>query len=100
MILKHRHFHSTFQVVKVVVPGRYLDNNTKYHIQPSGNFTIGGPQVRIFFAIAMYNTEIIDDQSNFVYQYLPSHGCLVLNDGTDNLANIKVFATETSNFTL
>jgi len=31
-------------VVKAVVPAKYLDQNTVYHIQPSGCFTIGGPQ--------------------------------------------------------
>lgn len=34
------------QVVKVVVPSEYLDNDTVYHLQPSGRFVIGGPQVR------------------------------------------------------
>lgn len=33
-------------VVKVVVPGGYLDDETVYHLQPSGRFVIGGPQVR------------------------------------------------------
>lgn len=32
------------KVVKVVIPARYLDENTIYHIQPSGKFLIGGPQ--------------------------------------------------------
>ncbi|XP_039273012.2 S-adenosylmethionine synthase-like isoform X2 [Styela clava] len=32
------------KVVKEVVPEKYLDKNTVYHIQPSGKFTIGGPQ--------------------------------------------------------
>ncbi|XP_040577855.1 S-adenosylmethionine synthase [Lepeophtheirus salmonis] len=31
------------KVVKVVIPPKYLDENTKYHINPCGNFTIGGP---------------------------------------------------------
>lgn len=34
------------QVVKAVVPSRYLDDETIYHLQPSGRFVIGGPQVR------------------------------------------------------
>lgn len=33
------------KVVKAVVPSRYLDNDTIYHLQPSGRFVIGGPQV-------------------------------------------------------
>jgi S-adenosylmethionine synthetase len=31
-------------VVKVVVPEHYLDDETVYHLQPSGRFVIGGPQ--------------------------------------------------------
>lgn len=33
------------QVVEAVVPSRYLDDETVYHLQPSGRFVIGGPQV-------------------------------------------------------
>ncbi|TNM91911.1 hypothetical protein fugu_018923 [Takifugu bimaculatus] len=32
------------QVVQAVVPSRYLDDETIYHLQPSGRFVIGGPQ--------------------------------------------------------
>jgi len=32
------------KVVNVVIPCKYLDENTVYHIQPSGKFIIGGPQ--------------------------------------------------------
>jgi len=31
------------KVVKAVIPSKYLDDNTKYHINPCGNFVIGGP---------------------------------------------------------
>jgi len=31
------------KVIKVVIPQQYLDDNTKYHINPCGNFVIGGP---------------------------------------------------------
>ena len=34
------------KVVKVVIPHKFLDENTIYHIQPSGRFVIGGPQVQ------------------------------------------------------
>lgn len=34
------------QVIKAVVPAKYLDEDTIYHLQPSGRFVIGGPQVR------------------------------------------------------
>ncbi|KAI9145101.1 S-adenosylmethionine synthetase [Paraphysoderma sedebokerense] len=32
------------KVIKSVIPAKYLDANTKYHLQPSGRFVIGGPQ--------------------------------------------------------
>ncbi|XP_034631980.1 S-adenosylmethionine synthase [Trachemys scripta elegans] len=31
-------------VIKPVVPAKYLDEKTIYHLQPSGRFVIGGPQ--------------------------------------------------------
>lgn len=33
------------KVIKAVVPCIYLDDDTVYHLQPSGRFVIGGPQV-------------------------------------------------------
>lgn len=33
------------KVIKAVVPSVYLDDDTIYHLQPSGRFVIGGPQV-------------------------------------------------------
>lgn len=33
------------KVIKAVVPPKYLDDDTIYHLQPSGRFVIGGPQV-------------------------------------------------------
>ncbi|KAK7111517.1 S-adenosylmethionine synthase-like [Littorina saxatilis] len=32
------------RVVKKVIPAKYLDDKTVFHIQPSGRFIIGGPQ--------------------------------------------------------
>ncbi|XP_044154082.1 S-adenosylmethionine synthase [Bufo gargarizans] len=32
------------KVIKTVVPAKYLDEKTIYHLQPSGRFVIGGPQ--------------------------------------------------------
>ncbi|ODQ81117.1 hypothetical protein BABINDRAFT_160521 [Babjeviella inositovora NRRL Y-12698] len=32
------------KIVKKVIPAHLLDEKTKYHIQPSGRFVIGGPQ--------------------------------------------------------
>lgn len=39
------------KVIKVVVPCIYLDDDTVYHLQPSGRFVIGGPQVNVVYAI-------------------------------------------------
>ncbi|NXX07033.1 METK1 synthase, partial [Larus smithsonianus] len=33
------------RVIQAVVPAKYLDEKTIYHLQPSGRFVIGGPQV-------------------------------------------------------
>lgn len=38
-------FNLPCQVIKAVVPAKYLDDKTIYHLQPSGRFVIGGPQV-------------------------------------------------------
>lgn len=35
------------KVIKAVVPCIYLDDDTIYHLQPSGRFVIGGPQVTV-----------------------------------------------------
>lgn len=32
------------KVIKPIVPAKYLDEKTVYHLQPSGRFVIGGPQ--------------------------------------------------------
>ncbi|CAG9938175.1 unnamed protein product [Clonostachys rosea] len=32
------------KIIKATIPAKYLDENTIYHIQPSGLFIIGGPQ--------------------------------------------------------
>ena len=32
------------KVVKEVIPSNLIDENTKYHINPTGRFVIGGPQ--------------------------------------------------------
>jgi S-adenosylmethionine synthetase len=31
-------------IIKPTIPRKYLDDKTKYHLQPSGRFVIGGPQ--------------------------------------------------------
>lgn len=37
------------KVVKAVIPAKYLDNRTIYHLLPSGKFLMGGPQVSKIF---------------------------------------------------
>lgn len=32
------------KVIKSIVPSKYLDAQTIYHLNPSGHFVIGGPQ--------------------------------------------------------
>ena len=32
------------KVIKAVVPAKYLDDKTIYHLNPSGSFTVGGPE--------------------------------------------------------
>lgn len=34
------------KVVKAVIPAKYLDDKTIYHLLPSGKFLMGGPQVK------------------------------------------------------
>ena len=33
------------KVIRAVIPAKYLDDQTKYHINPCGEFIIGGPMV-------------------------------------------------------
>ena len=39
------------KVVDVVIPAKYLDEKTVFHLQPSGRFVIGGPQGNILLNI-------------------------------------------------
>lgn len=52
------------KVVKVVIPAKYLDDKTIYHLLPSGLFLVGGPQVRL---LAIREDLFRTDQSLFVY---------------------------------
>lgn len=37
------------KVIKEVIPARYLDDRTIFHVNPCGLFIIGGPQVKYKF---------------------------------------------------
>ena len=37
----------SFYILQSVIPAKYLTDKTIYHIQPSGSFVVGGPQVSI-----------------------------------------------------
>lgn len=44
------------KVIKEVIPARYLDERTVFHVNPCGLFIIGGPQVLLkFLNIILYN---------------------------------------------
>lgn len=36
-----------------MVPAKYLDDKTIYHLQPSGRFVIGGPQVIVTLCVCL-----------------------------------------------
>lgn len=55
-------------VIRAVVPQRYLDEKTVYHLQPSGRFVIGGPQVCVYAADFRGNLTLFDISS-------PRHLC-------------------------
>jgi len=40
------------KVVKTVIPAKYLDDKTIYHLLPSGKFLLGGPQVSTLVMLA------------------------------------------------
>lgn len=61
------------KVVKAVVPSAYLDEDTVYHLQPSGRFVIGGPQVMAMFVIML---QFIIFTYSFLYCYCLRWMCL------------------------
>ena len=67
--LWHRSFHAlvtlykykcflacvtTYIILQKVIPEKYLDDKTIYHLQPSGKFIIGGPQVCMRYSVTWY----------------------------------------------
>lgn len=73
----------SFQVINAVVPAKYLDDNTIYHLQPSGRFVIGGPQViithklRILFFFLQQNLQNHHHNCSFPPPVLPNRVTLV-----------------------
>ena len=42
----HKYYHLTYTLLgQVVIPANLRDDATVYHLNPSGRFVIGGPQV-------------------------------------------------------
>lgn len=39
------------KVIKKVIPEKYLDERTVFHINPCGHFVMGGPQVCIIYVL-------------------------------------------------
>lgn len=54
------------KVIKDVIPEKYIDENTKYHINPCGNFIIGGPMAR--FSLDIIISRIVPRNLNFILQ--------------------------------
>lgn len=47
------------RVIQAVVPAKYLDEKTIYHLQPSGRFVIGGPQVCVVLFWCFYQLALV-----------------------------------------
>lgn len=54
-----------YQVIDAVVPAKYLDDKTIYHLQPSGRFVIGGPQVIITHKLLILSPQKTSVTTNF-----------------------------------
>ena len=46
-------------VIKAVIPPKYLDSNTVYHINPCGLFVYGGPMVSNAQFDALWKDEVM-----------------------------------------
>lgn len=80
-------FNLPCQVINAVVPAKYLDDKTIYHLQPSGRFVIGGPQVTPD-SHALYSVQIENT-------YLLISGFFLLNRVTLELQAGKSSSTRT-----
>jgi len=52
------------KVVKAVIPRQYIDARTVFHIQPSGRFVIGGPQVASALLLVLTKQVRVDRSSS------------------------------------
>lgn len=62
-----------------MVPAKYLDDKTIYHLQPSGRFVIGGPQVTITHELLIsskINVEVTTEFCSSSPPFLPNRGML------------------------
>lgn len=60
-------------VIKEVIPARYLDDRTIFHVNPCGLFIIGGPQVKSKFFILNLSEvwfKICNNTSRFPYRVM------------------------------
>lgn len=48
------------KVIKTVIPEKYLDDRTVYHLLPSGKFIMGGPQVQQVFHVYTVLRSLLD----------------------------------------
>ena len=66
------------KVIRVVIPEKYLDDKTTFHINPCGLFVVGGPQVsggfHDHFACAVLCGFCFCVKYVFVYSHLPDFG--------------------------
>lgn len=75
-------FNLPCQVINAVVPAKYLDDKTIYHLQPSGRFVIGGPQVTPD-PHALYSDQIDNT-------YLLTSGFFLLKQGDAGVTGRKI----------
>lgn len=55
------------KVIKKVIPAKYLDDKTIFHVNPCGDFVIGGPQV-IEKKIPPFISFCQDSEQNFKFK--------------------------------
>lgn len=56
------------KVIKAVIPEKYLDERTVYHINPCGQFVLGGPQVGILaLFVCEYFLLILKGSSTLIF---------------------------------